>query len=52
MDPNLIDHFEGHVYKDGSFDSTPHFNIHQKPGTPRLKNETKHYPYTTKKQRK
>ena len=48
----IQDHFEGHVYKDGSFDNTPHFNIHQKPGTPRLKNETKHYPYTTKKQRK
>lgn len=45
------DHFEGHIYMDGRVDNTPHFNIHQKQGTTKLKGENNHYPYTPKKKK-
>lgn len=43
------DHFEGHVFKDGTIDNTPHFNIHQRPKNMRNNTENNHYPYTPKK---
>ena len=45
------DHFEGHAYMDGRVDNTPHFNIHQKKGTTRLKGENNHYPYIMKRKK-
>lgn len=45
------DHFEGHMYIDGTIDNTPHFNIHQKPGSTKLKGENNHYPYTPKRKK-
>ena len=45
------DHFEGHVYMNGVIDNTPHFNIHQRQGTTKLKGEKNHYPYTPKKKK-
>jgi RHS repeat-associated protein len=42
----IQDHKNGHVYKDGTVDKTPHFNNHQPPGQSGGTN--KHYPYKTK----
>ena len=45
------DHFEGHMYIDGTIDNTPHFNIHQKPGSTKQKGENNHYPYIPKRKK-
>lgn len=39
------------MYIDGTIDNTPHFNIHQKPGSTKLKGENNHYPYTPKRKK-
>jgi hypothetical protein len=36
---------------DGTIDNTPHFNIHQGKGSPRITNENNHYPYIPKKKK-
>ena len=45
------DHYQGHNYMDGTIDNTPHFNIHQRKGSPRITNENNHYPYIPKKKK-